>query len=113
MPKAPAFDTALAAVLIGQRLGGNVPATLQSVGAAIRELHRLDRASKSRLSSMRSQLWIIAAAPFVFSYLMEEIMPGFFQPLATNQWGMIAVAAAVGCWVSALVLARKILAVSL
>jgi tight adherence protein B len=108
-----AFDTALTSIVIGQRLGGNLPTTLASVGGAIRELHRLDRMSKAKMTSTRTQMWIIAAAPIVLSIVMEQIQPGYFEPLMTNRYGVIAVIIAIALWGIALLLGRRILAVSI
>ena len=108
-----AFDTALTVMLIGQRLGGNLPTTLTSVGGAIRELTRLDQMSRAKTSSARMQMWIIAAAPIGLSYGMEHLIPGYFRPLTTSHWGYVAVVIAVALWGVALVLGRRILAVSI
>jgi tight adherence protein B len=107
-----AFDTALTTMLIGQRLGGNLPTTLTAVGGAIRELTRLDQMSRTKTASARMQLWIIAAAPIALSFGMEQLIPGYFRPLTASYWGYVAVVVAVVCWAVALVLGRRILAVS-
>jgi tight adherence protein B len=108
-----AFDTAVTTMLIGQRLGGNLPTTLGTVGAAIRELNRLDLMSKTKTSSMRMQMWVIAVAPVVLSVVMEQIMPGYFKPLMQSHAGMAVVVLAGTLWAAALVAGRRILAVSI
>jgi len=104
-----AFDTALSSILIGQRLGGNVPTTLTVTGEALRELSRLHRASRARLASSRFQLRIIACAPFVISVAAEQVQPGYFAPFRSHAWGPIAIAVAVLCWFAALILGRRFL----
>jgi tight adherence protein B len=108
-----AFDTALTTMLIGQRLGGNLPTTLAAVGTAIRELNRLDMMSKAKNSSMRMQMWTIAVAPIVISLAMEQLMPGYFRPLMASPYGVAVVAIALSMWAAALVAGRRILAVSI
>jgi tight adherence protein B len=108
-----AFDAALVVVIVAQRVGGDLPAILQRTGAAIRELARLDRAAKSKLQSLRDQLWAIAGAPFLFFWLVNKIQPGYFAPLTTTTIGWITLVVALGLWLSALALGRWILAVKI
>ncbi len=108
-----AFDTALATMLIGQRLGGNLPTTLASVGSAIRELNRLDLMSRAKTSAMRMQMWVIAAAPVAFTVGMEQLLPGYFKPLMQSHYGAPVVGLAIVLWVVALIAGRRILAVSI
>lgn len=108
-----AFDTAVTTMLIGQRLGGNLPTTLGSVGSAIRELNRLDLMSRTKTSAMRMQMWVIAVAPIIVSVGMEQLLPGYFKPLMQSHAGVIVVVIAAVLWAAALVAGRRILAVSI
>lgn len=108
-----AFDTALTTVLIGQRLGGDVPSTLAKTGAAIREIHRLDRSARSRLSSAKTQLRIIGVVPILLPIVVERCFPGYFDALRTHPGGWIAVVVAIALWMAALFFGRRILAVML
>jgi tight adherence protein B len=106
-----AFDTALTTVLIGQRLGGDVPTTLARTGTAIRELNRLDRTARSTLASAKAQMKLIAAVPLLFPFVVNQVSPGYFEPLRTHAFGWVAVAVAAVLWVGAILLGRRILAV--
>jgi tight adherence protein B len=108
-----AFDTALASVLIGQRVGGNLPTILASTGAAIRELHRLDRAAKSKTSTVRIQMWAIAFAPLVVTFAMERFAPNYFGPIMESRWGIATLGVSAMLWMLALLVGRRILAVTL
>jgi Flp pilus assembly protein TadB len=56
---------------------------------------------------------MIAFVPVVFPILVERVSPGYFEPLRTHPLGWVAVAIAIGLWMSALVIGRRILAVTL
>ena len=106
-----AFDTALTTVLIGQRLGGDVPATLAKTGTAIRELNRLDRSARSTLASAKAQMKLIAAVPVFIPFVVVRLSPGYFDPLRTHPFGWLVVGGAAALWVAAVMLGRRILAV--
>lgn len=106
-----AFDTALSAVLLGQRVGGHLPTVLAQTGTAIRELQKLDRSTKAKIAGARIQLWGIAIAPFVIVFVLDKLQPTYFEPLLVTTPGRIAIAVAGVAWVVALLLGRKILAV--
>jgi tight adherence protein B len=108
-----AFDSALAVVLIAQRVGGNLPTILGTTGAAIRELNRLDQAARSRLASARLQLWIVAIAPFFFCGVIDMVAPGYFAPLGRHVAGTIAVGLAFLLWIGSLLAGRRIMKVSI
>lgn len=108
-----AFDAALVVVIVAQRVGGDLPSILQRTGAAIRELARLDRAAKSRLQSLRDQVWVVAGAPFLFLWLVNKIQPGYFTPLTTTTIGWITLLIALVLWLGALALGRWILSVKI
>ena len=105
------FDTALASVLIGQRLGGNLPKILESSAGALRELFRLEGMMRAKTASGRIQMWVIGVAPIVFVTYFDQTDPTYFDPLMTTTPGMIILGAAIVAWVLALVLGRAILMV--
>jgi tight adherence protein B len=105
------FDTALASVLIGQRVGGNLPKILETSACALRELFRLEGMMRARTAAGRIQLWVIAFAPILFVFYFDQTQPGYFDPLTSSTTGMIMLFAAVACWMLAIVLGRKILRV--
>ena len=104
-------DSALSAILIGRQVGGNLGRVLESTAASIREMARLDGVIRTKTAEGKMQLGVIAVMPFVLVVGLGYSSPGYFDPLQHTVSGYIASAAAGGCWVSALIWARKILAV--
>lgn len=105
------FDTALASVLIGQRVGGNLPRILETSAGALRELNRLESMVRSRTASGRIQMWVISLAPAAFVIFFDRTQPKYFEPLTSSNTGVAILAAAVVLWVVAIILGRKILSV--
>lgn len=105
------FDTALASVLIGQRVGGNLPKILETSATALRELNRLEGLVRSRTASGRIQMWVISLAPAAFIIFFDRTQPKYFEPLTTTHVGMAILATAIILWIVAVVMGRKILAV--
>ena len=105
------FDTGLASVLIGQRVGGNLPKILETCAGALRELNRLEGMVRSRTASGRIQMWVISCAPGAFFLFFDRTQPHYFDPLTQTTVGMWILAAAILLWIIAVVLGRKILAV--
>jgi tight adherence protein B len=105
------FDTALSTLLIGQRVGGNVPAILERSGGAIRELARLERMVRGRTASGRVQMIVVALAPILFVLGFDRSDPHFYDPLFSTALGRVALIVALLSWVLAIVLGRRILRV--
>ncbi len=106
-------DSALSAVLIGRQVGGNLSKVLESTAASIREMGRLEGVIRTKTAEGKMQLWVIALLPFVLVIMLTIASPGFFDVLQHTVSGYMVVAMAVGCWVSALLWARKILSVDI
>ncbi len=109
--KSRVLDTALTTILIGQRLGGSVPTTLSNVGAAMREIQRIERMCKVRMGAMRRNQVIMATIPIVLVYTLEKTAPGFFQPLMDHPYGYVIAGGAIALWFVALILGRKFMQV--
>lgn len=104
-----AFDTALASVLIGQRIGGNLPKILETSGAALRELNRLESMVRSKTASGRIQMAVISVAPAAFVVFFDRTQPHYFDPLTETNMGVVMLSVAIVLWVVAIILGRKIL----
>jgi tight adherence protein B len=104
-------DSALSAVLIGRQVGGNLGRVLETTAASIREMARLDGVIRTKTAEGKMQLFVIALMPFVLVLGLGYSSPGYFDPLQHTVTGYIATATAGGCWVTALIWARKILSV--
>jgi tight adherence protein B len=106
-------DTALSAVLIGRTVGGNLPRVLETTAGSLREMQRLEGVIRSKTADGRMQLWVIGAMPAVLLVLMNVVWPGYFAPLTDNFFGYVVVVGVVVFWGSAIVVARKVLAVDI
>jgi tight adherence protein B len=107
----PALDAAVTALLVGRRLGGDLPRILATTAAALRELERLDGVVRARTSEARAQLWVLALCPFGFVAALAAVSPGYFVPLAASAMGWAIALGAGLLWLGALLVARRVLAV--
>lgn len=105
--------TVLAAVLIGRQVGGNLPAVLDTTATTLREMERLEGVLRQKTATGRMQLWGLTIAPIVICTAIHKADPHFFDPLRTQTVGYYVVAAAVTLYVVGILLARKVMAVSL
>ncbi len=107
------IDSALSAVLIGLQVGGNLPVVLETTAATIREMNRLEGVVRTKTSEGRAQLWVLAVFPFAICFGFNAVQPGYFDPLQKTFVGYIIITIACSFWVSALLVARKVLTVDI
>ena len=108
-----ALDALLSAVLIARRVGGQLPAILETTAATLREMARLEGVLRAKTAQARVQLWVLATLPPGVLLAFRAVQPGYFQALTDTLPGHLLGGLAVACWLAAIVLARRILAVSL
>ena len=111
MSRSRQLDSALSAILIGRQVGGNLPKVLETTASNMREMQRLEGVIKTKTADGRMQLWVIGAMPFVLVIGMDWVWPGYYTPLKQSFFGYCIITVCGVCWISALVLARKVLAV--
>jgi tight adherence protein B len=99
------------ALKVARRSGGNLPETLESAAAALRELARLEGVVRTKTAEGKAQAFVIGAIPVPMIGLIYFIDQNFFEPLAQTFLGNLVVAGAAALWVVAILTARKILAV--
>jgi tight adherence protein B len=107
------LDSALSSILIGRQVGGNLPKVLETTAQTLREMKRLEGVIKTKTADGRMQMWVIGALPFVFLVGLSALWPGYFTPLTASISGYMIIAGISFCWVTALILARKVLAVDI
>jgi tight adherence protein B len=105
------LDVAFSAVLIGLRVGGNLPVVLERTAATIREMNRLLGVVRTKTGEGRAQLWVLALFPLLIVVGFSAAQKGYFDPLQQSLIGQLAVGVAAILWLGALLLARKVLAV--
>jgi tight adherence protein B len=107
------LDSALSSILIGRQVGGNLPKVLETTANTLREMRRLEGVVRTKTAEGKAQLWVIALIPFGMLVGLNQIFPGYFVPLTSSIFGYVIIASCTACWVTALVLARKVLAVDI
>ncbi|MBX3220304.1 MAG: type II secretion system F family protein [Labilithrix sp.] len=105
------IDVAFSAVLIGLRVGGNLPAVLERTASMIREINRLFGVVRTKTSEGRAQVVLLAVFPMFIIGAFHLADPGYFDPLQHSLLGQLCVAVASLLWVASLLVARKIMAV--
>lgn len=107
------LDSTLNALLIGQRVGGNVPEILGDTATTIREIVRLQATLRAKTADGRVQSVVLAAFPVVIVFGFDRMMPGYFSPLMSSFSGIVLLAIAGVAWIVAVLMSRKILMVQL
>jgi tight adherence protein B len=105
------LDVAFSAVLIGLRVGGNLPVVLERTASTIREMNRLLGVVRTKTGEGRMQLWVLALFPIFIVFAFSAAQPGYFDPLQSSLVGQLAVGVAAILWIGSLLVARKVLAV--
>lgn len=107
------LDSALSSILIGRQVGGNLPKVLETTANTLREMRRLEGVVRTKTAEGKAQLWVIALLPFGMLVGLNVMFPGYFIPLTSSIIGYLVMAFCTTCWVTSIVLARKILNVDI
>jgi tight adherence protein B len=106
-------DSALSAILIGRQVGGNLARLLEQTASTLREMGRLEGVVRTKTAEGKMQLAFLAALPLALVVVLQFMWPGYFAPLTRSLTGYVIV---IGCgvlWISAILIARKILDVDI
>ena len=106
-------DAALAAILIGRQVGGNLPKILETTALSLREMQRLEGVVRTKTAEGKAQLYVLAVFPGCITYALHKLSPGYFDPLTENLLGYIVLGLAIALWVGSILMARKILNVDI
>lgn len=104
---------AIVALQVARNSGGNLCETLENAAAALRELARLEGVVRTKTAEGKAQAFVIGAIPVPMVVGVHLMDPHFFDPLKAVFTGHLVIGAACVLWISAILLAKKILAVDI
>ena len=70
---------------------------------------RLEALIRSNAAEGKSQAIVLAVIPWVLSLLINQMKPGWFEPLLVDAYGYAIIAGALMLWAAALYMANRIL----
>ena len=106
-------ESALSALRIGRRTGGDLPAILRRSAKALREMARLEGVVREKTAEGKAQAFVVAAIPFPMVALLHFLDPAMLRPLVASLRGWLVLALALSLWGAAIALARKVLDVDI
>ncbi len=99
---------ALATIVVARQTGGDLPRTLESASAALREAARLEGVLRTRTAEGRGQVLVLASVPFVLCVIIAWLDRAWFDPMLNNQIGQAILAACSVVWTFAALWAHHI-----
>lgn len=106
-----AISSALATILVGRQTGGDLSKILEESAATLREMARLEGVVRSKTAEGKAQAYVLGVIPFVLIGAIHLVDEHWLEPLAEKSLGLIIIAVAAALWLTAIFLARRILAV--
>lgn len=104
-------SSALATILVGRQTGGDLPMILEESASTLREMARLEGVVRSKTAEGKAQAYVLGGIPFVLIGAIHMVDEHWLEPLGSSSMGYLIIGVAAVLWVSAILLARKILAV--
>jgi len=88
--------------------GGNLPATLDRLGEALREIIRLEEKVKSLTAENKMSAYMMGAMPVAIIGIYWMIESSWVEVLFNDQWGLLMLAIALVFWAAGFLWIRKI-----
>lgn len=105
------LELAVAALLIGRTVGGNIPDILDEIAGTIRESFRLERVIDSQTAQGRMQAWVMGLMPAAVVGIFYLMDPELIEPLFNSfiGYGVLTIAAVLN--IMGVLLILKIVAI--
>ena len=107
------LNLALSTLQVGRESGGRLGGVLKSTAASLREMERLEGVVRTKTAEGKVQAAVISVVPLPLYGAVKFSDPTYFVPLETTPTGNLLLAIAVGLWLAAGLVARKVLAVQI
>lgn len=111
--KSRTVNVALGTLRIARTTGGNLPDTLETSAAALREMARLEGVVRTKTAEGKAQATVVAVMPFPLVGMLNYLNPKLLAPLWNTLEGYGLLFGAFVLWLLAVLWARKILAVDI
>jgi tight adherence protein B len=111
--KSRIVTTALTMLQVARRTGGDLPSTLETSAASLRELARLEGVVRTKTADGRNQAMVVGALPAVIIVILYFLHPDLLLPMFQSFKGNILLAIAFALWAGAIASAMKILKVDI
>jgi tight adherence protein B len=111
--KSRTVNVALGTLRIARTTGGNLPDTLETSAAALREMARLDGVVRTKTAEGKAQATVVAVMPFPLVGMLNYLNPKLLAPLWNTLEGYGLLFGAFVLWLMAVLWARKILDVDI
>lgn len=111
--KSRVITTALTMLQVARRTGGDLPTTLETAAASLRELARLEGVVRTKTADGRNQAMVVGALPGVVIAVLYFMHPALLVPLFESFKGNLLLAIAFGLWAGAIASSLKILKVDI
>lgn len=105
--------SALSILRIARNTGGDLPKTLESAAASLREMARLEGVVRTKTADGRNQAFVLGSLPAVVVVLLQLTQPDALQPLFDTEFGHVLLGLAGLLWLGAILLSMNILRVDL
>jgi tight adherence protein B len=102
------LELAIAALVIGRTVGGNIPQILSDISGTIRESYRLERVIDTQTAQGKMQAWVMGLMPLVVIGAFYLLDPDLIQPLFETFFGYIVLGIAAILNVVGVILILKI-----
>ena len=111
--KSRVISTAVTMLQVARRTGGDLPTTLETSAASLRELARLEGVVRTKTADGRNQAMVVGALPLVVIAALYFVQPDLLMPLFQSLKGNIILGIAIALWAGAIASAIKILKVDI
>jgi tight adherence protein B len=111
--KSRVISTALTMLQVARRTGGDLPSTLETAAASLRELARLEGVVRTKTADGRNQAMVVGSLPLVIIVLLYFVQPDLLMPMFETFKGNIMLGIAFMFWAGAIASALKILKVDI
>lgn len=99
---------ALATIVVARQTGGDLPRTLESASAALREAARLEGVLRTKTAEGRGQVLVLASVPFLLCIMIAWLDRSWFDPMLNQQVGRAILGACALVWTFATSWAHQI-----
>jgi len=104
-------SSALATILVGRTTGGDLPKIMEESANTLREMARLEGVVRTKTAEGKTQAYVLGAIPFLLIGAIHMVDEHWLEPLGSTSLGFMIIAGSALLWLSAIFLARRILAV--